>query len=90
MLTYATHLADKAHNQAGKGWLTQRFYVAFHHFQLHLEIKIRNITGGILQDEGDAMIQILTDLFNTSLHHRQVHKAWKNALIVLIQKKGNT
>ena len=24
-----------------------------------------NITGGILQDGGDAMIQVLTDLFNT-------------------------
>ena len=31
-----------------------------------------NITGGILQDGGDAMIQILTDLFNTCLHHWQV------------------
>ena len=30
------------------------------------------ITGGILQDGGDAMIQILTDLCNTCLHHRQV------------------
>ena len=36
------------------------------------------------------MIQILTDLFNTCLHHQQVPKAWKNALIVLIHKKGNT
>ena len=25
-----------------------------------------NITGGILQDGGEAMIQVLTDLFNTS------------------------
>ena len=46
-----------------------------------------NITGGILQDGGDAMIQILTDLFNTCLHHRQVPKAWKNALIVLIHQE---
>ena len=36
------------------------------------------------------MIQILTDLFNTCLHHQQVPKAWKNALVVLIHKKGNT
>ena len=49
-----------------------------------------NITGGILQDGGDAMIQILTDLFNTCLHHQLVPKAWKNALVVLIHKKGNT
>ena len=49
-----------------------------------------NITGGILQDGGDAMIQILTDLFNTCLHHQQVPKAWKNDLVVLIHKKGNT
>ena len=26
-----------------------------------------NITGGIFQDGGDALIQILTDLFNTSI-----------------------
>ena len=49
-----------------------------------------NITDGILQDRGDVMIQILTDLFNTCLHHQQVPKAWKNALIVLIHKKWNT
>ena len=36
------------------------------------------------------MIQILTDLFNTCLHHQQIPKAWKNALVVLIHKKGNT
>ena len=36
------------------------------------------------------MIQILTDLFNTCLHHQQVPKAWKNALVGLIHKKGNT
>ena len=35
------------------------------------------------------MIQILTDLFNTCLHYRQVPKGWENALI-LIHKKGNT
>ena len=49
-----------------------------------------SITGGILQDGGDAKVQILTDLFNTCLHHQQVPKAWKNALVVLIHKKGNT
>ena len=36
------------------------------------------------------MIQILTDLFNTCLHHQQVPKGWKNALVVLTHKKGNT
>ena len=49
-----------------------------------------NITGGILQDGGDAMIQVLTDLFNICQQHRQIPKAWKNSLIVLIHKKGNT
>ena len=48
-----------------------------------------NITGGILQDGGEALID-LTDLFSTCRHHRQVPKAWKNALMVLIHKKGNT
>ena len=36
------------------------------------------------------MIQVLTDHFNTCPHHRQVPKAWKNALIVLIYKKEST
>ena len=49
-----------------------------------------NITGGILQDGGNAMIQILTDRFHTCLHHRKVPKAWKNVLVVLMHKKGNT
>ena len=49
-----------------------------------------NITGGALQDGREAMIQLLTDLFNTWLHYSQVPKAWKNDLIVLIHKKGNT
>ena len=49
-----------------------------------------NITCGILQDGGDAMIQILTDPFNTCLHLQQVPKAWKNAPVVLIHKKVNT
>ena len=31
----------------------------------------QSITGGILQDGGEAMIQILIDLFNTCMHHRQ-------------------
>ena len=37
----------------------------------------------------DAMIQVLTNLFNTCLH-QQAQKAWENALIVSIRKKGNT
>ena len=49
-----------------------------------------NFTGGILQDGGEAMIQVLIDLFNTCLHHWQVPKAMKNALMVLTHKKGNT
>ena len=48
-----------------------------------------NMTSGILQDGGDATIQVLTYLFNTCLRHWQFPKAWKNALIVLIHKKGN-
>ena len=36
------------------------------------------------------MNQVLTDLVNACLHHRQFPKAWKNALIILIHKKGNT
>ena len=35
------------------------------------------------------MIQVLTDLFSTCLHHQLVPKAWKNALIILIHKKRN-
>ena len=36
------------------------------------------------------MIQVLTDLFNTCLHHRQVPKHGRMLLIVLMHKKGNT
>ena len=35
-------------------------------------------------------MKVLTDLFNTCLHHRQVLKPWSNALVVLIHTKGNT
>ena len=49
-----------------------------------------NIAGGILQDGGKDIIQLLTYLLSTCLHHCQVPKAWKNALIGLIHKKGNT
>ena len=52
-------------------------------------INCNKAPGGILPDGGDTMIQVLTYLFSTCLHHRQVPKAWKNALIVLIHKKGN-
>ena len=47
-----------------------------------------NIIGDILQDGGETMVQVLTDLFNTCLHYCWVPKAWKNALIVLIHKGG--
>ena len=33
------------------------------------------------------MIQVLTDLFNTSPRHRRIPKAWNKALIVLIRKE---
>ena len=47
-----------------------------------------NITGGILQRwRRGYKIKVLTDLFRTCLHHRQVPKAWKNALIVLRHNK---
>ena len=49
-----------------------------------------NITGGMIQDWGDVMVQVLTYLFNTCLHHRQVPKAWENVVIVLMHKKRNT
>ena len=44
-----------------------------------------NIAGGILQDGGEVIIQILTNLFITCLHC-QAPKPWKNALIVLMHK----
>ena len=38
-----------------------------------------NIAGGILQDGEDAIIQVLTDLFNTFLHFCQAPKAQKSS-----------
>ena len=49
-----------------------------------------NITGGVLKDGGNAMIQILTDLLHTCLHHRQVPKAWTNVLVLLMHQKWTT
>ena len=48
------------------------------------------ITGGILQDSGKAIINLLTPLFNKCLQLCQVPKAWQNALMLLLHKKGNT
>ena len=46
-----------------------------------------NITGYIIHYGEDAIILILTDLFSTCLHYWKILKAWKNALIVLIQQE---
>ena len=49
-----------------------------------------NITGGVLQDGGEAIVNLLTWLFNKCLQLHQVPKAWQNAVMILPYKKGNT
>ena len=48
-----------------------------------------NITGGVLQDSGEAIVNLLTQLFNKCLQLHQVPKAWQNTLMVVLHKKGN-
>jgi hypothetical protein len=48
------------------------------------------ITGGILQDGGEAIVTALTRLFNQCLHLRKLPSSWKNAVVILLHKKGDT
>ena len=48
-----------------------------------------NITGGILQDGGETIVTILTNLFNRCLSEGRVPSSWKNAAVVLLHKKGD-
>ena len=48
-----------------------------------------NITGGVLQDGREAVVNLLTWLFNKCLHLCQVPKAWQNVVRILLHKKGN-
>ena len=49
-----------------------------------------NITGGVLQDSRETIVNLLTQLFNKYLQLHQVPKAWQNVVMVLLHKKGNT
>ena len=49
-----------------------------------------NITGGVLQDGREAIVNLLTWLFNKCLQPFQVPKAWQNAVMILLHKKSNT
>ena len=49
-----------------------------------------NITGGILQDGTESIVNFLTWLFNKCLQLCQVTKACQNAVMILLQKRGNT
>ena len=49
-----------------------------------------NIAGGVLQDGEEAIVNLLTQLFNECLQLCQVPKAWQNAVMILLHKKGNT
>ena len=49
-----------------------------------------NITGGVLQDGGEPIVNLLTQLLSKCLQLCQVPKARQNALMILLHKKGNT
>ena len=48
-----------------------------------------NITGGMLQDGEDTIIAIVTNLYNWCLSEDHVPICWKNAAVVVFQKKGD-
>ena len=41
-----------------------------------------NITGGVLQHGGEAILNLLTHIFNKCLQLHQVPKTWQNAVMV--------
>ena len=49
-----------------------------------------HITGGVLQDGGEAVVNLLTRIFKKCLQLCQVPKAWQNAVMILLHKKANT
>ena len=49
-----------------------------------------NIIGGVLQDGREAIVNLITQLFNKCLQLCQVPKAWQNTVMILLHKKGNT
>ena len=49
-----------------------------------------NITGSVLQDGRESIVNLLTQLFNKCFQLSQVPKAWQNAVMFLLCKKGNT
>lgn len=46
------------------------------------------ITADILHEGGEHIEDILTDLFNRCLKQKDVPEDWKNAIIILLHKKG--
>ena len=48
-----------------------------------------SITGCVLQDGREAVVNLLTQLFNKCLQLHQVPKTWQNAVMILLHKKGN-
>ena len=48
-----------------------------------------NITGGVLHDGREAIVYLRIQLFNRCLQLHQLPKAWQDAVMVLVQKKGN-
>ena len=49
-----------------------------------------NITTNVLNDSGEPIVQMFTNMFNRCLSEGKLPNRWENASMILIHKKGDT
>ena len=49
-----------------------------------------NIIADVLKDGGEPIVQMFTNMFNRCLREGKLPNSWKDALVIIIHKKGDT